>query len=80
VKKDLVNILACPIDKSYPLQLEIFRSNGPEIESGIFICSKCKRWYPIIREIPELLPDDLRDDYTEFKTKWKTQFERLNIK
>ncbi len=32
-----------------------------EIESGILFCSKCKRWYPIINTIPQMLPDKYRD-------------------
>ncbi len=32
-----------------------------EIETGILICKKCDRWYPLIDEIPHMFPDDLRD-------------------
>ncbi|MGQ4874067.1 MAG: Trm112 family protein [Promethearchaeia archaeon] len=32
-----------------------------EIESGLLFCRKCKRWYPIIESIPQMLPDDYRD-------------------
>ncbi|MHA1756789.1 MAG: Trm112 family protein [Promethearchaeota archaeon] len=32
-----------------------------EIESGLLFCEKCKRWYPIIESIPQMLPDDYRD-------------------
>ena len=44
-----------------------------EIESGILFCSKCKRWYPIIDTIPQMLPDDLRKEKTEkiFLSTWK---------
>jgi uncharacterized protein YbaR (Trm112 family) len=31
-----------------------------EIVDGILICEKCNRWYPIIDEIPRMLPDNLR--------------------
>jgi uncharacterized protein YbaR (Trm112 family) len=33
-----------------------------EIESGILFCSECKRWYPIIDTIPQMLPDKYRDE------------------
>ena len=33
-----------------------------EIESGILFCNKCKRWYPIIDSIPQMLPDNYRDE------------------
>lgn len=36
-----------------------------EIESGILFCSKCKRWYPIIDTIPQMLPDKYRDQKKE---------------
>ena len=36
-----------------------------EIETGILFCSKCKRWYPIINTIPQMLPDKYRDQKKE---------------
>lgn len=32
-----------------------------EIETGILYCEKCKRWYPIVETIPQMLPDKYRD-------------------
>ena len=32
-----------------------------EIESGLFFCDKCNRWYPIIDTIPQMLPDQFRN-------------------
>lgn len=31
-----------------------------EIKTGIIYCSSCHRWYPIIDEIPRMLPDNYR--------------------
>ena len=45
-----MEILACPIDKFYPLELLVFEEKD-EITSGIITCPKCNRWYPIIDEI-----------------------------
>ncbi|MFX1449846.1 MAG: Trm112 family protein [Promethearchaeota archaeon] len=44
-----------------------------EIEEGIIICEKCKRWYPIIETFPQMLPDELRKEKPEkeFFRKWK---------
>jgi len=32
---------------------------------GALFCSKCSRFYPIIEEIPIMLPDELRDKKLE---------------
>jgi uncharacterized protein YbaR (Trm112 family) len=72
LKKRLMDILACPIDKAYPLELNVFEEKD-EIVSGLLECSKCARWYPIIDEIPHMLPDDLREEKEDlaFLQKWK---------
>ena len=63
----MMEILACPIDKNYPLELfEIKEKDGVIIEGAIF-CSKCSRFYPIMEEIPIMLPDDLRDKKHEIE-------------
>jgi len=36
-----------------------------EIESGILFCPNCKRWYPIIETIPQMLPDKYRNEKNE---------------
>lgn len=37
------------------------RNFAVEIEEGLLICARCRRWYPIVGQLPELLPDHLRD-------------------
>ena len=37
------------------------RNFGVEIEEGLLICAGCGRWYPIIDQLPEILPDPLRN-------------------
>jgi uncharacterized protein YbaR (Trm112 family) len=32
------------------------------IKGEVLVCVACKRWYPIIDDIPHMLPDELRDD------------------
>ncbi|MEM2088363.1 MAG: Trm112 family protein [Thermoproteota archaeon] len=99
MKYRLMDLLACPIDKDFPLKLIVFQEEERNIEfkhddvvcelycglkstyvkeanlnaekcnecmkmeilNGILICSKCNRWYPIVEEIPQLLPDELRE-------------------
>jgi uncharacterized protein len=72
MKRKLMDILACPIDKYYPLDLHIFEEKD-EIVEGLIVCPKCLRWYPIRDEIPEMLPDELRKDAEDlpFLKKWK---------
>lgn len=73
MKKNLINILACPICKSYPLELLELETREDEVINGVLTCSKCGRYYPIIDAIPSMLPDDLREPSTdlEFLSKWK---------
>jgi len=72
MKRKLMEILACPIDKYYPLELYVFEEKE-EIVEGIIVCPKCLRWYPIKDEIPEMLPDELRNkkEDIEFLKKWR---------
>jgi len=97
MKYRLMDLLACPICKHFPLKLKVFeerRRTGEirvpsrtceeyceykrswvrdlkekpceecyriEIVEGILVCPECNRWYPIIDEIPHMLPDNLRN-------------------
>ncbi|ARM75964.1 Trm112 family protein [Acidianus manzaensis] len=97
MKYRLMDLLACPICKHFPLELTVISSkkmerttdekkplcelycaykqgnvkdiqNPPcdecityEIEEGVLYCPSCGRWYPIIDEIPRMLPDNLRN-------------------
>lgn len=72
VKKRLMEILACPIDKHHPLELIVFQEKD-EIEEGMIVCPSCSRWFPIREEIPEMLPDELRKENEDlpFLKKWK---------
>ena len=81
MRKSMLDILACPIDKYYPLELfeiNIKRedNNGDDsiiVCEGILFCIKCSRFYPIIDEIPVMLPDDQREKQKdiEFLIKWQ---------
>jgi uncharacterized protein YbaR (Trm112 family) len=75
MKPSLMEILACPMCKSYPLDLDVFLEQD-EVVEGIIHCQKCNRWFPIIDEIPYMLPDELRDgkDDIPFLKKWHARF------
>ena len=59
MRKDMMEILACPVDKS-PLELTIVKEDGDEVVMGSLKCTKCGEVYPIEDTIPNLLPPDLR--------------------
>ena len=61
MNRKLLEILACPIDKHHPLELFENKSDGEKITEGSLYCEKCSRFFPIIAEIPIMLPDELRD-------------------
>jgi uncharacterized protein YbaR (Trm112 family) len=67
MKKQMIEILACPIDKNHPLELHEIKSKNEVVSEGVLFCSKCSRFYPIIEEIPIMLPDELRDKKLEIE-------------
>jgi len=88
MKHELLSILACPIDKHHPLKLYVIEEvweetvtergekvRWVEIKTGVLFCDKCNRWYPIIDEIPILLPDELRQkkDDLDFLLKYSNK-------
>jgi uncharacterized protein YbaR (Trm112 family) len=98
MKYRLMDLLACPICKHFPLRLIVIsesrverKTEEPkplcelycgfkatkiegmeappcddcykiEIDQGVLFCESCKRWYPIIDQIPRMLPDKLRKE------------------
>ena len=59
MRKDLMDILACPMCKS-ELTLKVDEEDGDEVIKGSLTCTKCNEVYPIDDGIPNLLPPDLR--------------------
>ena len=84
----MLDILACPIDKYYPLELieidtvedKTIKENV--IKEGVLFCLQCSRFYPIIGEIPVMLPDELRDKEKDiqFLQKWHEKIPSKIIK
>ena len=60
MRKDLVDILACPMCKT-PLELTVEEESGEEVVSGHLSCKKCSERSPIEDRIPNLLPPEMRD-------------------
>lgn len=59
MRKDLMEILACPMCKG-ELTLTIDEEKDDEIIRGSLNCAACNERYPIEDSIPNLLPPDLR--------------------
>jgi uncharacterized protein YbaR (Trm112 family) len=59
MRKDLMEILACPMCKS-ELTLTIDEEKDDEVVTGSLFCAKCNERYPIEDSIPNLLPPELR--------------------
>ena len=61
MKKELMDILACPVCKG-DLELSIDEEDDRgEIVQGTLYCRKCDERYPIEDGIPNLLPPELRE-------------------
>ena len=67
MNKTMMDILACPIDKNHPLELYEIKEKNNIVSEGALFCSKCSRFYPIIEEIPIMLPDELRNKEQEIE-------------
>jgi len=57
MRKELMQILACPVCKG-DLELKVAEQKGEEIISGSLYCPKCDYSYPIADTIPNLLPPE----------------------
>ena len=60
MKRELIDILACPVCKG-ELELTVEEENEQEIVSGSLHCPKCNVRYPIVDTIPNLLPPEQYD-------------------
>jgi len=60
MKKELMDILACPVCKG-ELELKMEEENEAEVVTGSLYCRKCDVHYPIVDTIPNLLPLDQRN-------------------
>ena len=67
MNKKMMEILACPIDKSHPLELFGIKEKDNVVSEGALFCTKCSRFYPIIEDIPIMLPDELRNKKQEME-------------
>ncbi len=59
MRRDLMDILACPMCKQ-ELTLLATKEDADEVIEGSLRCTACDETYPISEGIPNLLPPDLR--------------------
>jgi len=59
MKKDLMDILCCPVCKE-DLELEVEREEDGEVVEGTLYCEECDETYRIDDGIPDLLPPEAR--------------------
>ncbi|MCI0439002.1 MAG: methytransferase partner Trm112 [Chloroflexi bacterium] len=59
MKRELMDILACPVCKG-TLELKASREEGDEVIEGALVCQRCNESYPIEDTIPNMLPPNLR--------------------
>ena len=57
MKKELVDILVCPVCKGN-LELNIETEEAGDIVTGSLYCSQCEVYYPVTESIPNLLPTE----------------------
>jgi uncharacterized protein YbaR (Trm112 family) len=55
MRRDLMDILACPVCKG-ELELRVDSEKGSEVVSGALRCGRCSHDYPIKDSIPDLRP------------------------
>ena len=74
MNKKMMEILACPIDKHHPLEIFEIETKDEIVMEGALFCTDCSRFYPIIDEIPIMLPDELREKELEMEEVLKDLF------
>jgi|TARA_B100000315_G_scaffold256758_1_gene303501 uncharacterized protein YbaR (Trm112 family) len=63
MKKELLEIIACPICKG-DLELQSSEEGDEEIITGKLYCPKCSKYYSIEDGIPNLLPPGMDSSVT----------------
>ena len=59
MKKELMEILACPVCKG-ELELRVESEENDDVIVGALLCGPCNETYPITDAIPNLLPPQMR--------------------
>lgn len=84
ITEEILNILACPICKGYPLELEIWAQKDNVIIKGEINCPSCGRKYFVNDGIPCMLPDklekqELKSNFRKWSKKQSAFLKWLNV-
>jgi uncharacterized protein YbaR (Trm112 family) len=58
MKRQLLDILACPVCKHHPLELKATTESDGGVIEGTLTCTQCNIDYPIIEGIPDMIPPE----------------------
>lgn len=82
MKIETINKLCCPFDKA-DLSLQIITQDiNKNILEGMLNCKQCNRYYPIIKGIPIMSPDEYREFDLEQPVieSWKNHLQGKELK
>ncbi len=74
--------LRCPQCRSTLDKYSFKEKSSDAVSEGVLVCREktCGMWYPVVRGIPRMLPENLRKDLTrEFRAQYRNDLERLNV-
>ena len=78
MKTTTLSKLCCPFDKK-DLDLQIVsQDTNNNILEGLLTCTECKRYYPIVKGIPIMNPDEYRE--AKFELPMMANWKQLNGK
>jgi uncharacterized protein YbaR (Trm112 family) len=75
MRRSFAEKLVCPFDKS-ELKLNVFSTDTENnIIEGLFTCSHCRRYYPVVYGLPIMSPDEYRQAQLELPLlmRWEKQ-------
>jgi uncharacterized protein YbaR (Trm112 family) len=60
MRRDLLPLLCCPLDRAQPLAPHVFAAEGDDVLEGALVCPACGRWFAVLDGVPHLVRDGLR--------------------
>ncbi len=82
MRQSTIDKLCCPFDKA-DLHLQVISKDLEEnIIEGILSCDQCKRYYPIVKGVPIMSPDEYREYKLEqpLLNNWQEHLQNRQVK